>query len=313
MTANQTRMGFDIAGPTSDTLKTSGKIEWDFYGNYASENKPKIQMRHAYMTLDWPDSNFGLLAGQTWDVISPLVPTTLNYSVLWLGGNIGYRRPQIRATQVTALGDDASLKFEGAIARTIGRVDEIQSESGEDAGFPTLQGRVSTTFPIVGPKPTTVGLSGHWGQEEYELAAGGNRDFDSWSVNLDVTQPVCDKCTIKGELFIGENLNAYFGGIGQGVNTTGLNEIGSKGGWIAASLGPWSQWSCNIGAGVDSVDRDDVETGDRTRNACVFGNAVYAVNEHVKVGFELSHWDTNYKGPGDADALRGQLSFIYRF
>ena len=51
LTANQTRLGFNIAGPESETMKASGKVEFDFFGNYASENKAKIQMRHAYMTL----------------------------------------------------------------------------------------------------------------------------------------------------------------------------------------------------------------------------------------------------------------------
>lgn len=313
LTANQTRMGFNLTGPTSDTMKTSGKIEWDFYGNYASENKPKIQLRHAFMTLDWPQDHFSILAGQTSDVISPLVPTTLNYTVLWDAGNIGYRRPQIRATK-TLKQDATTVKFQGAISRTVGRTDLTGSESGEDAGFPTLQGRVSVTLPLGGPKPTTIGVSGHWGQEEYDLdATGRHRDFDTWSVNLDITQPVCKGLTLKGELFSGENLGTYFGGIGQGVNTTAMNEIASKGGWVAASLGPWSRWSFNVGAGVDDVDRDDVGTGSRTLNSAVFGNAIYAVNEHVQVGCELSHWNTHYKGPGDAEDLRVQASFIYKF
>ena len=36
-------------------------------------------------------------------------------------------------------------------------------------------------------------------------------------MNLDVLQPVTSVLTIKGELFTGENLGTYFGGIGQGV------------------------------------------------------------------------------------------------
>jgi len=52
LTANQTRLGFNISGPSSGAMQTTGKIEFDFYGNYASENKAKLQIRHAYMTLD---------------------------------------------------------------------------------------------------------------------------------------------------------------------------------------------------------------------------------------------------------------------
>jgi cell division protein FtsB len=314
LTANQTRLGLNISGPSSDTLKTSGRVEFDFYGNYASENKAKIQMRHAYLVLDWPKARFSILAGQTSDIISPLVPNTLNYTVLWDAGNIGYRRPQIRLTQVVPMGEKASLKLEGGCSRTIGRTDLTNSESGEDAGFPTLQGRVSMTFPFFGPKPTTVGVSGHRGTEEYDLnPTGQNVDFDSWSVNLDVTQPVCPWLTIKGELFAGENLDQYFGGIGQGVNTTALKEISAEGGWVAASLGPWSQWSFNVGAGIDSVDRNDVTAGGRTQNTSIFGNVLYSLNKHAQVGVEVSQWNTHYRGPGDADDMRAQASFIYKF
>lgn len=314
LTANQTRLGFNITGPESETMKASGKVEFDFYGNYAAENKAKIQMRHAYMTLLWPKPDLALLAGQASDVVSPLVPTTLNYTVLWDVGNIGYRRPQIRLTKGLSLGEKTSMKLEGAIARTIGRTDPTGSETGEDAGFPTVQGRASVTFPFVGPKPTTVGFSGHSGREEYDLdATGRNTHFESWSLCLDMTLPVLKWLTFQGELFTGENLDGYFGGIGQGVNTTTLTEIGSKGGWIAASLGPWSRWAFNVGAGVDDVDADDVDAGARTLNSSVFGNVIYSWNKHAQAGFELSRWNTDYKGPGDADDTRAQVSFIYTF
>jgi hypothetical protein len=317
LTANQTRLGFNIAGPASDTMKASGKVEFDLFGNYASENTPKLQTRHAYMTLLWPQADLSLIIGQTWDVISPLNPNTLNYSVLWNAGNTGYRRPQIRLTKGLPLNEKVSLKFEGAIVRTIGRTDPTGSETGEDEGFPTVQGRMSVAFPFIGPKPTAIGLSGHKGREQYDLDnTGRNADLDSQGVFLDVFMPVTKWFTLQGELFSGENLNTYLGGIGQGVNTaipTAPREIGSKGGWLAASLGPWSKWAFNVGAGVDDVDADDVAVGARTLNSCVFANAIYSWNKHVQAGLELSRWNTDYRGPGDADDTRMQMSFIYSF
>ncbi len=329
LTANETRLGFAINGPKGATMETSGRVEFDFYGSNAEENKPKLQIRHAYLQVLWPESRFSVLAGQTWDVISPLNPSTLNYTVLWDGGNIGYRRPQIRLTkELTVAPPQTTLNLQGAIVRTIGR-DVIgispTSESGEDAGFPTLEGRVGLTFPWLQAGPTTVGVSGHWGQEEYDgTGAFANQNFDSWSVNLDVQQPICEKLMVKAEVFTGENLATYFGGIGQGVRavkdpadstkTIGYgNEIAARGGWCAATLGPWSQTTFNVGIGLDDVDDDDVNAGDRTLNRCIFGNAVYALNTHMDVGFELSHWRTDYKGSGDADDVRFQASFKYKF
>jgi hypothetical protein len=80
MTANETRLGMLINGPDNGNMKTSGRVEVDFYGG-GDENKSHLMMRHAYLKLDWPKSRFNIIAGQTSDVISPLFPSTVNYSV----------------------------------------------------------------------------------------------------------------------------------------------------------------------------------------------------------------------------------------
>ena len=314
MTANQSRFGAIINGPNGEAMKTSGRVEVDFYGPGVgvSENQGRLMMRHAYMKLDWPEKRFNIIAGQTSDVISPLLPSTVNYSVGWWTGNIGYRRPQFRLTKELGFETGGFLKLEGAVARTIGDTSVTVTDSGEDAGFPTFQGRASLTF-----EETTIGLSGHWGEEEFDIAPSGtDKEFKTWSVNLDYTQPICSKVALKAELFTGENLDAYLGGIGQGVTTTGINqyeEIGSQGGWIAASLGPWDTTRFNVGVAVDDVERGNVNDSDRTLNRSVFGNVYCAVNKQTDIAFELSHWRTEYRGPGDGESLRAQMALIYKF
>jgi hypothetical protein len=175
------------------------------------------------------------------------------------------------------------------------------------------------TKPWLEAGPMTFGVSGHIGKEEYDTSATSTsgRDFDSWSVNFDYLQPLTSWMTLKAEVFKGENLDSYFGGIGQGVRSVPGGghdrEIGSEGGWCALALGPWDQWSFNTGIGIDDVDRDDVNVGDRTLNRVVFANAIYALNEHADVGVELSHWRTDYRGPGDADNVRLQAALKYKF
>jgi len=319
MTANQTRLGMLINGPASYDMEASGKVEVDFYGAGAAENKAHLMMRHAFLKLDWPQDRFSIIAGQTSDVISPLVPGTINYSVAWWSGNIGYRRPQIRLTKDYTIAKNVDLKLEGALARTIGRENfntavTWDTDSGEDAGFPTWQGRVSVTMPLLMGKKGTIGLSAHTGEEEYDLTnTGNNTEFETWSVSLDFAQPICDKVAVKAEVFKGENLNAYLGGIGQGVNTTTLEEINSAGGWVAAALGPWRNKKFNVGIAVDDVESGEVATGSRTLNRSVFGNIICSLDERTEVGFELSHWRTEYRGSGDAESLRAQAALIYRF
>ena len=319
MTANQSRFGAIIKGPNGEAIKTSGRVEVDFYGPGVgvSENQGRLMMRHAYMKLDWPGKRFNIIAGQTSDVISPLLPSTVNYTVGWWTGNIGYRRPQFRLTKELGFEAGGFLKLEGALARTIGDTSITGTDSGEDAGFPTLQGRASITVPMLGAKEATIGLSGHWGQEEYDTAPSGqDKEFETWSINLDYTQPICKKVKINAELFTGKNLDAYLGGIGHGVTLSGANlyeEIGSQGGWIAASLGPWDTTRFNVGVAMDDVERGNVNDGVQTLNRSVFGNVYCAVNKQTDIAFELSHWRTRYRGPGDGESLRAQMALIYKF
>ena len=316
ITARQTRLGLRIKGPDVDGMKTSGVVEGDFYGaGGASENRSTFRMRHAFLQLDWPEQRFSVLAGQTWDVISPLYPNTLNFTINWDAGNIGHRRPQVRLTKHIYLNEaqTVDLTLQGAVSRTIDRASITQTDTGADSGQPTVQGRAALTFPLVDGRPATVGAWGHWGREEFDInAAGDEETLDSWSAGMDVAVPVADWLTLKAEIWTGEALDTYFGNIGQGLDA-GRDALGGCGGWLAAALTPWEKWTFNIGAGVDALDDDSQAVGTRIQNRMVFGNVMYAINEKTTVGLEISHWVTDYERQGNGDALRLQSSLIYKF
>jgi len=315
MTARQSRFGLNFNGPdVIGGTQTSGKVEVDFYAG-TTENKNEIMMRHAYVQVDWPDSDFSLLAGQTSDVFSPLVAGTVNYAAGWWVGNPGYRRPQLRLTKGFNIKSDSKLLLQGALARTIGDANTFgPGDTGEDAGYPSVQGRVAYSFPLMAEKKTTVGVSGHFGTEEYDTDNTGNSvDYQTWSANLDLTLPIIDKITLKGEAWMGENMDSYLAGIGQGVNTTLLTEIESSGGWAALSIGPFDKLQYNVGAGVDNPEEGDLNTGDRSKNASIFGNVWYELNDAVRMGLELSHWKTDYKDQSNGESFRVQSSVIYNF
>jgi len=318
LTAKETRLGMKIKGPSSDNIKTSGVVEVDFFGDGAAENKGVLMMRHAYLQIDWIKEKFSILAGQTWDVISPLNPSVLNYSVQWWAGNIGYRRPQIRLTKIFDVAKDVEWKLEAAATRNIGDATGFHPvDSGADSGLPVFQGRTSWTFPLW-VKPTTLGFSGHVGEEEHDFDnQDHNREVSTWSANMDLFMPILDWLAFKGELFTGQNLDAFLGGIGQGVNGAGTyaaEGVRSCGGWGAVNLAPWSKWQFNIGTSIEALRSDTVDAaGARTLNRAIFGNVLYEINKNTTVGLELSHWHTEYKAGDAADALRLQTAFIYRF
>lgn len=325
--ASESRFGLRFHGPDVGSMKTSGRAEVDFLGG-GSETSSVIRMRHAYAQLNWPDYDLSVLAGQTTDIISPLFPSVVNQYIHWYIGNIGSRRPQLRVTKGLAIDEDSKLVFEGGFTRTIG--DDMfafdPGDTGEDAGFPTMQGRISYTFPLLTDKPTTFGVSGHWGQEEIDLDAfDHSRNMDSWSANVDVTLPLIDKVQLKGEAFIGENLDAYAGGIGQGVASIDRNGLASdgreypadgvrsKGGWMAFELGPWGPLTYDVGASIDKPEKNDLNPGMRSSNSSIFGNVYWQINKAVSSALELSYLDTEYVAKKEGECIRIQAAFYYKF
>ncbi|MBW1840144.1 MAG: hypothetical protein JRI49_09430 [Deltaproteobacteria bacterium] len=301
ITARQTRLGMHIIAPDTYDWRAWGRIEIDFYGDGARhENKGAVLLRHAFVQLE--KGNFSLLAGQTSDLISPLYPNTLNYVVGWTAGNIGYRRPQLRATYVHPFNEDTKLISALAIARSTGTVNEdldldLQND-GEDAGFPTVQARVALATKIFTRKHTVFGVNGHYGEEEIDwkvrpIFPGTRQErVKSWSANGDFDIPLTEKVALKGEVFVGYNLDDYLGGVLQGVNPTTQEVVKTAGGWMQLSYKNSDKWKYHLGFGIDDPKNNDLSSGMRSRNSFYFGNVVYSLIPPVDIGLEYS---TGYK------------------
>jgi hypothetical protein len=325
LTANQTRLGVDLAGPTSADFSATGKIEFDLYGSGTGENKPEPMLRHGYVRMDWPKQSLALIAGQTWDIISPLNPTTINYSVAWWQGNIGYRRPQLRLIKTTTLAPDVEFKIDAGISRTItGRkvffATVNDPDTGADASYPTFAGRAGVSFPV-GPKQiASFGVSGHRGVEEiHRPNLSGDDKYDSWSFNADLRLPLSPTLLLQAEVFTGQDLDSYLGGIGQGINTALNRGIDAVGGWASFTLTPSTLWQFNLGASFDDPDDADL-TGNadstrdaRTKNTHFFGNALYSLNAQVQLAFELAWLRTTYKVNAPGEGWRQQFAITYKF
>jgi hypothetical protein len=322
ITANQTRLGLKLYGPKIEDVTTGGLVEMDFYGG-GGENRANPMMRKAYLTIAWQKLDLRLLAGQESDIVSPLLPETVNYTVQWWAGNIGYRRPQVRVSKGYAIAEGTRLDLTLGVTRTIGDASFYSpGDTGEDAGFPTTAGRIALSFPCFTSKATELGVSGHWGEEEYDID-NTNRDdhFNSWSVNLDLLLPIVEKLSLKAEGFFGDNLDAYLGGIGQGVviddptgpEYNGGKEVRGYGGWLAAGIGPFGGLRFNLGASAEYLDGTFLPDGSRTINATVFGNGFYRFYENIELALEIAYWKTEYKSQDDGHAARVQSALIFHF
>jgi len=342
MTARQTQLGLYILAPETYSWVAKGRVEMDFYGDgTAHENKAEPLLRQAYVELT--KGNYDIIAGQTNDLISPLAPNTLNYTVGWDAGNIGYRRPQLRFTytypvnaQNKLIGAIAAVRYKGLSNEDI---DGDSKNDGEDAGYPTIQGRLAwaTKQLFCTEKESVFGISGHYGQEKIDwsmfdtnIKGYHQRSPKTWSINADYEVPLTKRLALKGEWFYGSNLDDYFGGIGQGINTLTTGKVGSlvpvdeqftsniqsMGGWTQLTY-QYNKWKYNVGAGIDDPRNSDLSTAStaskamRSRNTFYFGNFYYNLIPPVNLCLEYSHWDTKYKGFADGKDDRIQTSVIF--
>jgi hypothetical protein len=318
MTAKQTRLGLKLKGGGTETVKLSGVFEMDFYGGGA-ENKPNPMMRKAYMEIK--TDAVDILAGQTFDVISPLVPTTLNYIVLWKSGDIGYRRPQIRFTKAIEIYDDASINLQGSFNRSMGR-----GEDGEAAAMPSFQGRVAFATKVMG-NMAEVGVAGLSGREKSTHADSLGQltkyDLDQTAIAVDVSIPLGDMVVLKGQYFTGKNLAQYLGGVGQGIAEVPADdarnyepvEIEASGWWAQLTAKPADEWQINVGAGSDDpeIPEGDIAGNQYEKNTTYYGNVLWNVAPAAVIGAEYSQIETEYVGGESYSDSRVQLSFISSF
>lgn len=324
--ARSTRLGLDIGGPRIPFFccaQSGGKVEIDFQRSIDSENKASVLLRHAYFEIK--NEEFRLLAGQTWDVISPLYPGTLMYSVGWGGGNIGYRRAQFRADRYMALTDTFLLTAQGSINTDI-TSDVATNLYADHAAWPVIEGRLGTTLGPRGRgcRPIEFGVSGHIGEQVFDFRAPtwANPVDDlarrTWSLNADIRIPITCRFGVQAEFFTGENLGAYLGGILQGIDmgtptTPGTREpIRSTGGWVDV----WYDWTprlhSHVGYSIDDPVDADVTVG-RIYNSFWFANVSYDVTSKFLVGVEVMPWRTFWKGNGYSNGESFYTGFTAKY
>ena len=293
ITAKQSRFGMNIKKGD-----ISGKVEIDFYGVGSAENKGGVLFRKAYAEAKF--TNFNIRAGQDSDVISPLVPSTINYPVAWWAGNIGYRRPMLKL-----FGSQNSVNWTIALARNIGG--DLNSDNIDDGSagvLPEVQGRLGFTLL----ENYKFGISGHFAQLD---TLGDNGKYKSWSANFDLNLMISPKITLSGEAFVGSNIAGMLGGIANASTFGGLE---TQGGWINLKIKPNSKHSISAGISMDDpCDCDDLVDGTRSKNTMVFANVYHDILDGFLIGFEMSYWSTEYKNMNTETAMRGQLAFLYKF
>jgi hypothetical protein len=321
--ARNTRFGVDIASAPISALgdaTVGGKVEFDFLANGGSEaaviSRGVIRLRQAYVKFGWDDVS--VLAGQTWDVISPLNPVVNPDFVMWGAGNTGDRRPMVQVDYRPALAAGHRLLLQGEVGLA-GAVDgknldlgttTTATRDGEASGLPCFMGRLGYKgeSPWVEKAFVEAGVWGYWAKDHVDApaVAGLTRDdFRARAVGLDLTLPLWDLLEIRGELWRGKNSSDIRGGILQGISTVGGGtEIESRGCWGEVVVKACPFYTVHLGVSRDNPVNGDIAVPGAAANApagamdnrvCYWANRFNA-GGGVSFGFDVLHWVTRWQG-----------------
>lgn len=318
MTARETRLGLELAGPDMECLKTTGKIEADFYGGNTA-NSPNLRLRLAYVDVAMPSAT-SVRAGQDWETFITVIPRIVNFSYLADSGALGLRRPQFRLSQDVPIYDKTKLVAKVAAARTIGEdIDGGMQDDGADSGYPSVQYNLCMETPLLISRPAKFSVSGHWGNETVDATVSNQvvesdaKDYNTWSVIGSMILPVHEKVALQGTIWQGKNLDTYYGGIGQGINKTLQKGIGAQGGYIQLITDLTEKLNWNLSYGMDDPDNQDLNVGNRSKNQMVFSSVYYKITSAVTAAIEYSYMTTSYKDQANASNNRIQGAMIYKF
>jgi hypothetical protein len=176
------------------------------------------------------------------DIFAPVVPTVLPFSILAASGNNGMYRGQFRIERFVHPADDQQITLTTGVSDA--NPTFLQNDVLiEDNGWPNVEMRAAWA---VGPlkqeglaaqRPFEIGVSTFVGQvRSTELGPLTRVVADTFGLAGDFRWRIDDCWGFQGEVFTGQGLGTYGGGILQTTNSTTFEAIRARGGWAELKL-----------------------------------------------------------------------------
>jgi hypothetical protein len=136
---------------------------------------------------------------------------------------------------------------------------------------------------------------------------------DTWGLGVDGQWAVTDRFGFAGELFIGQGLGEYNGGILQSFNSATFQVIRSRGGWGEAYFYFTDLLHLHAGYGIDTPIRRDLAPTQFARNQTGYANLVWDVSKVLQLSFEVDYRKTEYIAFQNADGWIFLTQMLWRF
>ncbi len=302
-----TRIGAIISHKRGEWL-IKGRIETDFYGTNSGNNLiPRLRL--AYIDFNNSQKRLDLRVGQDWIPVAQLNPSTIDFGILTAAGNLWWRVPQV------TLRKDLNNNWQILVSAMQHRRQNTWSKER----MPWILSRIQYKGGFLG-KGNMIALGGGY---KHGIHNSRIEDVDcwllagEWKFNFKLAE---QKFLFKGEAWTGKGLGAEFLRYELDVNSNG-EPIKAWGGWADLTWFFAPRWSFTIGAGFDNPNDSELLKGltvaglsDRqfTKNTQYFANVWYKFSEHVKIGAEVIHIETERDNNVDT-GNRFTLSVFYNF
>src|SRR4029434_7593087 len=217
--------------------------------------------------------------GQDHMILAPRDPSSIAafaFPLLFRSGNLYLRVPQARIEHSLTSRVRATAGIVAPVAGDLTTTDYAfvpPALGGERSRRPGFQARVAytTSTEADAPRLLDVGASVHLVSERQVASMA-----KSWATAVDFAARR-DVAGVAGELFIGDNMDAFGGALGLNAR--------SAGGWAEVRLFPVQRLSFTVGAGLDDIRDDRRSTLPRQQNRTAYGNVVFALTPDVRASF----------------------------
>jgi hypothetical protein len=316
--ARQSTMAAAFTGPQFHGLQSGGLVVTMFF------NDSVVADQYGFLPLQaWGElknENWRFAAGLQFDVFSPGIPTVLPFSALAASGNSGNSfRGQVRLERFLHPSDDKQWTLQLALSEPISSTIDPMFRALEDNGWPNVEGRVALGLGptegagLAAKRPFEFGISGVVGQIRTTVPLVRQVVVDVWGASVDFRWKVNDFFGVMGELYTGQALGTYSGGVLQNINTITREGIRSSGGFGEVFLYWTPCLHSHIGYGIDNpVDRD-IAVGGRLRNSTIFANVLWDLNPTFRIGLEFTWRETEYKALRDNEGAGFHTQFQWAF
>jgi hypothetical protein len=315
--ARATSIYLAAIGPRIGEFQAGGLIMFCLYNDNLAAD------RYGFL----PYQAFGELKNETWrfaaglqmDIFSPVLPTVLPFSLLEASGNTGIFRGQFRVERFFRPANDEQITFTAGVSDpnpTLVNNDVLT----EDNGWPDFEARAAwgvgapRMVGLVPMRPFEVGVSGVVGEIRNTVLASPARIVaDVWGAAADYRWRINEVGGFQGEIFTGQGLGPYGGGIFQSVNSATFNAAHASGGWLEVYCYLTPCLHTHWGYGIDDPRNADLALTQIARNETVWANLVWDVTQSLRLGFEITFRDTDYVVLPDNNGvgLHGQMQWKF--